>query len=273
MVMAATCCGSAPASDFHEATVAEIESTLEDILASEVYRHLRQKEIEAEEGKRESESSWLQSFYDWLWDFFDGSSSSSGSSSGSVSGFAVLPQILRVLAFVAAFSVLLLLIYVVAKYIARHSGSLSRPILEVATQGGLAALDVIVPPGEQSPDHYASRAAEFASAGNYRDATRELLLAGMSTLERRQWIRYRRGLTNRDYVRAARRHGDLLRSFSTIVRRFDELYFGRRAATERLYEECLLEYERGIAAAPDEPTADPSTGAPPASSTGHSSSS
>ena len=59
-------------------------------------------------------------------------------------------------------------------------------------------------PGELPADVYIARAKELAGEGRFREAIAQLLLGGMSNLERAGIVKYRKGLTHRDYVRASR---------------------------------------------------------------------
>jgi hypothetical protein len=99
-------------------------------------------------------------------------------------------------------------------------------------------------PGEMAPAEYWRKAQELAERRDYKGAIRQLLLAAMSTLERRGLVRFRKGLTNRDYLRAAR--GPSQTSIAAIVRQFEHVYFGRREATAEGYSECLRELEKGF---------------------------
>ena len=66
----------------------------------------------------------------------------------------------------------------------------------------------------------------------------------MSATERRGLIRYRRGLTNRDYIWAAR--GAMRESLRTIVATFELIYFGRRDATAESYLACTRAYGKSF---------------------------
>ena len=116
-----------------------------------------------------------------------------------------------------------------------------------ADRGGDNFLELTGPPGELAADVYVDRAAEAAARGDYKQAVRQLLLGAMSWTERRGLIRYRKGLTNRDYVRALWRHEERRRALAGIIHIFDLVYFGRRPATEGSYRDCLKHYEEGFA--------------------------
>lgn len=103
--------------------------------------------------------------------------------------------------------------------------------------------DITVPPGELSASTYESRAMQLASQGDYRAAIRELLLGSMSWIERAGLIRYRKGLTNRDYVRAVWRRQEKRNGFLTTASQFEFVYFGRRVPTEEMFQLCLNSFQ------------------------------
>jgi hypothetical protein len=116
-------------------------------------------------------------------------------------------------------------------------------------QGGPEeGLAVMTPPGELPADEYVRRAMQYAAAGDHKAAIRELLLGTMSWIERAGLIRFRRGLSNRDYLRAVWRRPASRDSMSGIVDAFDRTYFGRRTATAEVFENCLELYRRGFTA-------------------------
>lgn len=103
--------------------------------------------------------------------------------------------------------------------------------------------DVTTPPGELAASTYESRAIQFASTGNYRAAIRELLLGSMSWIERAGLIRYRKGLTNRDYLRSVWRRVDKREGYLTTASQFEFVYFGRRTPTAEMFEVCLASFQ------------------------------
>ena len=103
--------------------------------------------------------------------------------------------------------------------------------------------DVTTPPGELAASTYESRAIQFASTGNYRAAIRELLLGSMSWIERAGLIRYRKGLTNRDYVRSVWRRTDKREGYLTTAIQFELVYFGRRNPTAEMFALCLTSFQ------------------------------
>ena len=114
--------------------------------------------------------------------------------------------------------------------------------------------DIIVAPGELPPSTYEARALKLAKTGDYRAAIRELLLGSMSWLERAALIRYRRGLTNRDYLRCIWRRQEKRSAYLATASQFELVYFGRRQPTPEMFETCLTEF-RGAFHDEETPTA------------------
>jgi len=68
----------------------------------------------------------------------------------------------------------------------------------------------------------------------------------MSHLERAELIRYRRGLTLRDYLRAAQKEQRHYTALKSMVRVYEPLGFGRRRANQQLFQQTLSGYETGF---------------------------
>ncbi len=103
--------------------------------------------------------------------------------------------------------------------------------------------DLSVPPGELAASTYESRALQMANVGDYRGAIRELLIGSMSWIERAGMIRFRKGLTNRDYMRAVWREEDRRVAYSATALEFERIYFGRRDATREMFQDCLQSFQ------------------------------
>ncbi|MFK7820807.1 MAG: DUF4129 domain-containing protein [Planctomycetaceae bacterium] len=111
------------------------------------------------------------------------------------------------------------------------------------------------PPGEVPSDEYMHHAIQLAKTGDHRRALRQLVLGGMSWIERAGLIRFRKGLTNRDYVRAVYRRDEQRKRFSEIILNFERVYFGRREANEEQFQDCLSEYKTAFGRMIDAETA------------------
>jgi hypothetical protein len=108
------------------------------------------------------------------------------------------------------------------------------------------ALSPRTPPGERPASVYLKRALSLAEAGDFRGALRQLLLGAMSWTERKNLIRFRQGLTNRDYLRALRRRPTQRQGLQAVVVEFEKVYFGRRPATAARFERVLPGYRHGF---------------------------
>lgn len=103
--------------------------------------------------------------------------------------------------------------------------------------------DLKTPPGELAASTYESRAIQMAADGNYKAAVRELLIGGMSWIERAGLIRFRKGLTNRDYVRAVWKQSEKRQAYINTATEFERIYFGRRDANRDTFENCLRSFQ------------------------------
>ena len=174
-----------------------------------------------------------------------GSSNSGSSALGSVAeGFgSAVGVIFHLLAYVVIAIICALILFVIAKAIMNGTENLDSDSTINETIDETEETDVA--PGILPADDYLQRARQLAGQGNYADAVAQLLLGTMSFIERREFIRYRRGLTIRDYLRAVRNRPqfDGLRQ---IVQVYEPIGFGRRQATREHYEQALGGYESGF---------------------------
>ncbi len=97
-------------------------------------------------------------------------------------------------------------------------------------------------PAELAADVYLNRAAELAAAGKTREAIGQLLLGAMSQIEREGLIRFRRGLTCRDYLRASRSRQEFYTALRQILGLYEPICFGRRDALPEHYQQSLDGY-------------------------------
>lgn len=194
-------------------------------------------------------------FFDWL---FNSSASSPASPRtdasprlpSAPSGVSVLPNLLTAL--VIAF-ILAVLIFI-AVIVVRSFDAGKRRQNRLAIDGSDLLSDSLLPPGELAASTYETRAIQLAADGNLRAAIRELLLGGMSWIERAGMIRYRRGLTNRDYLRSVWKRQSQREAFLTMALQFEYVYFGRRVPTAEMFQSCLSGF-RGAFREEETPTA------------------
>jgi hypothetical protein len=226
-------------------TEAEIESILDEIFSSPDYRSLGRTEPDPDESEEESNlPGWLERFFDWLGEWLSSLSSSSEDERSDVQ-FPSLAW-LRWVVYGIVIAVLTWIITLIVKAILERA-SREEPIemsQKAATDDEVAS----TPPGEHPSQEYLHRALALAEAADYRAAIRQLLLGTMSWIERHDLIRYRRGLSNRDYLRAVRGRPPLLDPLSRIVLNFERIYFGRREASAQGFQECLQHFRKAFEA-------------------------
>jgi len=97
-------------------------------------------------------------------------------------------------------------------------------------------------PGETSADVFLQQALTLATKRAYREALSQLLLGAMSGIERNEWIRYRRGLTVRDYLRSVRNRTVQYEGLKSVVDVYEPVEFGREPATQSMFEAALAGY-------------------------------
>jgi hypothetical protein len=157
---------------------------------------------------------------------------------------SALGYLLQGLAYVGIALAVVLIVYLVVQAIAswdhrKASGS------EVAT-GGLSLFADERSPGETPADEFVRQALELAAAGQFREAIAQLLLGGMSRIERERLIRYRRGLTFRDYLRVLRGNQVAFAGFRAMVDQYEPVNFGRREATRQSFDSAFDGYQSGF---------------------------
>jgi hypothetical protein len=209
---------------------AQVSRDFEEILAGPEFRRLRS------EVPRESETEvpeWLRKFFDWLADLLR--------SAGNA--FAGLGVVLQSLAYAVLAAICALIIWLVVRAVNRYRERLTTG---QRARGGYEEGEADIPPGDLPADEYLRRAAELAERGMFREAIGQLLLGAMSFTERSGLIRFRRGLTHRDYLRALRGRTDQHQALRTIVGVYEPIGFGRRPAQYDHYRTSLDGYQTGF---------------------------
>lgn len=254
------------ADDFQDAD--EIRQTTESILASPEFRHLRRQtnedpppnvskaDSEAEggaggsgrgtSGKGDAQSQTQRETGDSSQSADDAEESGGFQIPSVASGLAnAVGVVFHMLAWICLGIVCGLIVFLVAKALFNFEWATSgRELSGGDLQPSEETADVS--PGELPADVYLARAHELAIQGQYRDATAQLLLGAMSHIERSGLIRYRRGLTYRDYFRALRQNDRSRDAFRGMVRIYEPLGFGRREAGPEHFKQSLAHYETGF---------------------------
>jgi len=204
----------------------EVNQTIDDVLSDPEFRRLKRK---SDQKPDLEDPWWLKDLLDWL---------SPNVSPGSLGmGVAVMEIVLYSLVFLAVLLVVGLIVRAVMGIANKGRDGLDVP------SGHVDEPLLATPPGESPSAEYERRALEFARDGDYKAAIRQLVLGCMSWIERSGFIRYRRGLTNRDYLRAVWRQHERRDSMSVIVQAFELVYFGRRVADAERFELCLENFQ------------------------------
>ena len=234
-----------------QATPADIQESAQSILDQDQFKHLKtfknpfdldgllddSELIEdspstspASQRSRGSSSGW----FDWLsgWDF---------GSLGSAIGLLV-----EVLFWGFLIAVGLVLIYFIGKTIARYERQSQELTEKLADQ---TDQQIVVAPGETAVNQYLARARELAARGEYAQAIMLLVQGAMSDIERRNQIKFRRGLTSYDYLRAVRSEPPRYQALRDILRIYEPIGFGRRLATADHFETSLHQFEAQFLAA------------------------
>lgn len=215
------------------ATDTEVQSTLDEVLSRSEFDRLRRL-LDAREKADQEPADW-----GWLTKILE---SLFGSSTGGNLGGA-LQSIIQALLFISVAIVLATIIVIILKSVAARRDQ-DRTGFSLEDED--LAFSPSLPPGEMPTDEYHRRALELANQEDYRSAIRELLLGGMSWIERSGLLRHRKGLTNRDYLRAVWRKPSRRLPFENMVQIFDQVYFGRRDANEERFDTCLSSFRDGF---------------------------
>lgn len=141
------------------------------------------------------------------------------------------------------------IIFLIAKAIQNYE-STNRPSELIGDTNLQGDVEPERAPGELPADAYLAESRKLAAAGKYREAVSQLLWGAMSWIERAGLIRYRRGLTHRDYLRSVRSEQDLHEAMRAMVRVYEPLGFGRRTPEPKHYESSLSQYETAFRTTP-----------------------
>ncbi len=228
---------ASPAAAFEQPTD-DVQRAARDVMNDPEFRHLVRESVEETVPERSELPQWLKDLLESIAKWFVRENSSGGSDGA---GLAPIGTLMFYGAIGVAVAVLIFLLVSLLKRF--EAPGVKRPFKLVADED---AITPATPPGEYSPSFYEDRAMQFATAGDYRAAIRELVLGGMSWTERAGLIRHRRGLTNRDYVRAVWRDASRREALLLIVESFDLVFFGRRPAEESQYERCLAAFQESF---------------------------
>jgi hypothetical protein len=210
----------------------EVKNAVADVLADPEYRHLQKDEPEPDDEDFDL-PEWFEDFLRWLFTPRD-----------------VAPSVdadfdLGAIFFYGSLGVLVVIL-IVFMYWTLNIGDETNVKSPFGDDADEEAINPTKPAGEIPANEYARRAQAAAEAGDYRTAIRELVLGSMSWTERVGLIRHRRGLTNRDYVRAIWRQVERRESLLQIVAAFERVFYGHRLADRLTFEACFTEFQKSF---------------------------
>ncbi len=222
-----------------ELTRDQIRDATRDVMSDRDFRRLHEKPVEEPEG-------WLSRLLEWLSEWRE---SENDTSEREVPGAGPIASGIGQLVMIVGLAAVIAVIAVIVVLVIR---SIDRSRQKKSLVSGPGLLDDVheiaaTAPGELAANEYRTRADRLAEDGNLAAAIRELLLGGMSWIERAGMIRFRRGLTNRDYWRAVFADDFRRDAFASLAGEFEKVYFGRREATSEMYQLCLRSFESGFA--------------------------
>ncbi len=220
--------------DAFRVEASDVKETVKQVLADPEYRHLFQK-LSTKDPSEQKLPQWLEDFLKWL---FGGTNSRR--TPASADEMIAFSTILFWIVVLIVAGMLITLLISLLSFEEKDSASF---LDQIADQEALAPTQ---PPGDLPTNEYERRAVLAAHAGDFRTGMRELVLGSMSWCERSGMIRYRRGLTNRDYVRAIWRLEDKRKSMLKIVSIFEYIFYGRRNATAKAFNVCLEEFRKSF---------------------------
>jgi len=204
----------------------QVRTTVREVLNDPEFRQLL-KHRERSRDSSDKLPGWLERLLRWLLEPDE-------DDEALPSGPAVnVGDALMLAALVIVAGVLIYLIVLMVAWVDRQHREVLPDVAE-------EALRPTSPPGDLPCSEYERRALRHAERGDFRMALRELVLGTMSWIERAGLIRYRRGLTNRDYVRAVWRDVDRRESAQDIVQSFELVFYGRRPADSARFD-CSLQ--------------------------------
>ena len=236
-----------------------IREQADRVFESPDFRHLVERSGRAA-GQSGDMPGWFQRALDWLESLFTPSGGGGGGGGGSGGNARSTPSApsasgggsfdpTSIIFLLGALFISALVFWLVWVFLNRHKGERRRPRPDFG--GEEIDLDLERPPGELESVRYLEAAARHAGVGEYRQAIRLLLIGSMGWIERRGLIRYRKGLTNRDYLRVLRGRIEERSALAGIALAFEEIYFGRRPATVDRFEDCRSRYESSFLHEPE----------------------
>lgn len=209
----------------------EIHSQLDGIYSDPTLRGYR-----GEQGRTVDEESFLERWFD------SEGSDTRESSSSSIGWSLFFGQFLGYVIWIVLFGALAAVLVIVAVRLFR-SGSVPTELEEASASEDVSILES--GDEERAPEEFLRRAETLHQEGRVAEAIAHVLFACQRQLEACGFLRFRRGLTNRDYIRSLRSQESARVALTQIVTVFEAIHFGRRLPPEDAFPFCRdLYHER-----------------------------
>ncbi len=223
-----------------------IEEAFEKVLSQSEFDRLVHGSDSASSSGGDGDT-WWERFLQWLNDLFE--SDEQTTRGGGNVGSGVSESFLPALGYGFIFVIIALILFFVAKAIIGSIENRSREEV-LFDPDSEEVFEIDSRPGDHPPEKYLAEARRYATEGNFKIAIRLVLLASLSFIEYGGYIHWRKGLTNRDYLRAIWREKTLKGAFIEISKHFDEVYFGKRTADQNRFLECMDFFKTGFQSSP-----------------------
>ena len=220
------------------ATEQQTRAVLNDVLSQPDFRRLRSMADLVPKVPQAPNPTVSPGFFQWLWNLFPSIPNVAGV------GLNGLKEVATALGWGIVALLVAAVIWLIIKAVNAYRWRLRnrfQPLPNFEQQ------TLELPPGDIPADEFRQRAEHLAQQQLFGEAIAQLLLGSMSQMERSELIRFRRGLTYRDYLRALRGHPRHRDAFRAMVQTYLPIGFGRRPATPTQYQEAAAHYDQAFA--------------------------
>lgn len=221
-----------------QATEQQTRAVLNDVLSQPDFRRLRSMADLVPKVPQAPNPTVSPGFFQWLWNLFPSIPNVAGV------GLNGLKEVATALGWGIVALLVAAVIWLIIKAVNAYRWRLRnrfQPLPNFEQQ------TLELPPGDIPADEFRQRAEHLAQQQLFGEAIAQLLLGSMSQMERSELIRFRRGLTYRDYLRALRGHPRHRDAFRAMVQTYLPIGFGRRPATATQYHEAAAHYDQAFA--------------------------
>ena len=93
------------------------------------------------------------------------------------------------------------------------------------------------------PGNLSDQARQFAQQGNYSRAMMYLFSHVLLALDKNEFIKLKKGKTNRQYLNEIRRHSDISEYYTLVMIPFEDSFFGNHQISQQRFESCWSKLE------------------------------